>query len=160
MRLADPDCPIGDSNTNFSIDLQSPHISSLFPSEGPKGQWITLNGADFGATAGTVRFIRRSDNTIINGNFPCGPTGWTNTQIIAELPVAAGFNSGDVLEIQIERPDGRNGNFGTFTVNNTPLGPGVCAISKSCGEVNTIFDISGKRFGTVKEKVIFKNNNR
>ena len=39
------------------------------------------------------------------------------------------------------------------------LWAGVCAISKSCGEVNTIFDISGKRFGTVKEKVIFKNNN-
>ncbi|KKU25534.1 MAG: hypothetical protein UX39_C0026G0006, partial [Candidatus Magasanikbacteria bacterium GW2011_GWA2_46_17] len=45
---ADPDCPIGDSNTNFSIDIQSPHISSQSRKQGPKGQAITLAGTDFG----------------------------------------------------------------------------------------------------------------
>ncbi|KKU25531.1 MAG: hypothetical protein UX39_C0026G0003 [Candidatus Magasanikbacteria bacterium GW2011_GWA2_46_17] len=107
---------------------------------------------------GIVRFINIADRAQrAVANFPCGKFGWTNTQIIIELPVDAPFNATDVLEIQIERTDGRHSNFGKFTVNSDPLGPGICAISESCGESGTLFNVAGKRFGTAGGNIVFRN---
>ena len=163
--ISDPDCPIGDSNTNFSIDIQSPHISSQSREQGPKGQAITLAGNDFGdgdndageddadddAVDGIVRFIRQGDRAVVNAIFPCGASSWLINRVIAEFPVDTGavvVNDGQIFDVQIERTDGRNSNFGTFTITGGTPGPVMCAIAPDCGPTGTSVTIDGKRFGT------------
>ena len=141
----------GVESNGMPLGVTSPHINSLSPVSAPVGQWVTLNGVNFGITPGTVRFIRRSDGVMFNGNFPCGSTGWGDTRIIVEFPVDSNpFIVGDALEIQIERSDGIHGNFGSFNVTAGTPGPGICTLAPSCGPTGTSVDITGKRFGATQ----------
>ncbi|TAN57910.1 DUF4215 domain-containing protein [Patescibacteria group bacterium] len=149
-------CPGGASNA-VNLDVLSPRLKAISPSNGGPGSWITIyantaNPANgFGAAAGSADLIDSAGNRIPL-SFPCA-LGWSDGYIIAEIPLGTAAGS---YAVQVTRADNRHSNLGSFTVDASPIGPGICALSLSCGEINTAFDISGKRFGAAVDQVVFK----
>ena len=84
----------------------APALTSLSPSTGTAGTMVTVNGSNFGASAGTssVRF---------NGT-PASPSSWSNTRIAA--PVPAGATTGNV----VVTVNGASSNAMPFTVSSPP----------------------------------------
>ncbi len=96
----------------------SPVITSITPDNGPRGQWATINGYNFGDEPGEVYFY----NEQLAELAPCS-IQWTNTYIIAIVP--PGAESGGVY---IKTARGLDSNKVQFTVNNKPLAAGLCDV--------------------------------
>ncbi len=96
----------------------SPVITSISPDNGPQSQWVTINGYNFGDEHGEVYFY----NEQLAELAPCS-VKWTNNYIIAIVP--PGADSGNVY---IKTAKGLESNRVQFTVNNNPVGPGLCDV--------------------------------
>ncbi len=72
------------SNTDktFTVTAPAPTISSLFPTSGPVGTPVTINGSNFGATQG-------SSTVTFNGTNAGVATSWGDTQIVINVPSGA-----------------------------------------------------------------------
>jgi len=131
------------------FDVQAPHITSLSPGSGGPGQWVTINGADFGPTTGRVVF-RKVGSEIDGASVTCATANWTDTRILTKLPENAPFVAGDSLVVQIIRPSiagaERHSNLRPFTVS-TQVGPGLCSVTPSCGLQGSTVTLDGERFG-------------
>ena len=122
-----------------------PYITSLAPSTGPHGAWVTIRGGNFGVcpvrgTAVTdacvVTFAANNSSRVLGDSLPTCNNTWTDSEIIAKVPAAAGNNADKMVSVRSEAwplpigtlevpPTSRK----PFTVdNNIPLGPGLCAI--------------------------------
>ena len=103
----------------------APVITAISPDNGPKGQWVTIKGYNFGHDEGEVYFYNNQEAELA----PCY-VRWTNTYILSIVP--EGAQSGDVY---IKTAKGLESNRVRFTVNNNPLGAGLCdvyTVFKTC----------------------------
>lgn len=91
----------------------------LSPDDGAVGTWVTISGCYFGNSRGLVEYGN------VAGAWPdpaiCGPSTWSNQQIISEVPVGAGT---DV--IKIKRTDNAQAISPTAFVVNDLNRPGIC----------------------------------
>lgn len=123
-------------------DLYPPIITSIDPPSTTKGSYITISGTHFG-NAGTVYFTKTEGNSCpgagcsLASSLPasCG-TAWTDTQIIAKVPVDQEFTLGKYFVI-VRRGDGVNtlassGKENIEVVTGDPR-PSVCKITPSRG---------------------------
>lgn len=133
---------------NFRVEATGgePRIDRLTPDRGPKQQYLTITGANFGRATGTVTFEKDGVNTLASTDFPaaCRRDGlWSDKQILVKVPdLTAG-----TYNVSMERPDGEGSNVVDFEVNNDPLAPGICLVDPSKGPVGTPVDVYGERLG-------------
>ncbi len=89
-----------------SISISDPFINTLSKYSGQAGEEITIYGSNFGSTQGSI-----------TSNGVATPiTTWTDTQIIASVPVEA--TSGPIV---VHTLDGRDSNGVLFTVTIPPV---------------------------------------
>jgi hypothetical protein len=136
----------------------APVITSITPNNGPNKQWVTIKGYNFGTYVEGRSQVRFYNEQV--AAFPPAPCQnyWTNTQIIVVVPDQA--RSGDVYLVTEK---GLTSNLVKFTVNNKPLGPGLCELSPSVAAEGTSISAKGDRFdeagdGRGNDNIIFNNN--
>ncbi len=123
----------GASNTDIIFSMPKPVISTISPSSGPTGTQVQINGSGFGATQGSsvLQF------TCSGGITAPGIVSWSDTQIVATVPVTA--ISGSVKVIS-------GGVTGNTNINFTVPAPVITAISPSSGGVGTQVTVTGSGF--------------
>lgn len=125
-----------------NINVLSPHITTLNPTSGGPGQFVTINGTDFGS-GGTVYF-RKPGGADIPGELTTCSDGWGGTEVLIKVP--EGFAVGDDVLVQIQTSASRRSNLRAFTISDQ-VGPGLCDIQPQCGTVDTPITLTGDGFG-------------
>ena len=69
------------NGVNFTVPPPPPSISGLSPSTGAIGSFVTISGANFGASQGT--------STVTFNGISSTPTSWSASSVIAPVPVGA-----------------------------------------------------------------------
>ncbi|MEK7516420.1 MAG: Ig-like domain-containing protein, partial [Patescibacteria group bacterium] len=141
----------------------TPRIDYLDPSSGPPTQYVSIFGANFGSTPGTVLFRLPGEpptpptDALALTDFPpaCGDNFWRDSVIVVKVPLRYPDDM-NILPaphtILVRRADGMEASAAApFGVNSNPTVPGVCAISPTGGPVGTSVMISGERFGITGE---------
>ena len=149
------------NQVNFRIDTRAPsaapQINSISPDRGAVGQYITLQGSNFGATVGRVTFRRADGATgIADTSFPaaCGTGFWSDSAVTVKVPanVSAGIGNEAVtpgaFTIVVERADAQVSAPANFTVQAGTPTPGICALRPSSGPVGTVVEAVGENFGS------------
>ncbi|HKV90947.1 MAG TPA: IPT/TIG domain-containing protein, partial [Candidatus Angelobacter sp.] len=113
---------------DYAIPGQS--ISSLTPNTGPVGTQVTIAGTAFGSPQGTSTLTFNGQTATINS--------WTNTQIVATVPVTAPTGPAVVTV------GGVNSNAVTFTVPPPHIG----GLQPNGGDPGTSVAINGSGFQT------------
>lgn len=139
----------GNGATNCDVTVDSPYLSAVSPEDAAPGDYITLQGLNFGSSTGAVYF-RSADGINVLAEFPpdsCGDT-WTDTQIIVIVP--DDFAVGTALDIQVQTSEINGSHFSNpqdFSISDADR-PSVCSIAPSChdtaGQTSTI---TGQKFG-------------
>ena len=70
-----------ESNFSMPLPVPRPLISGISPSGASIGSSVTINGSNFGPSQGT--------NTLTFNGIPTPTLSWSNTQIVAQVPVGA-----------------------------------------------------------------------
>ena len=143
-----------------------PQLSSITPASGPKGEYVTLSGDNFGESLGTVIFRnpRAGDEARADVNFPasCSEDFWHNNSVTVKVPRRYNDGVTELAEIlhtvRITRADGATSNTVDFTVTSGTPRPGLCRIFPDNGPTGTNVIASGERFGAVAGEVIFSQN--
>lgn len=133
---------------------QPPVITRISPDNGPAGQWVSIMGYNFGQykldlgdenyAYGKIYFYNQAEAELA----PCEIGSWSDNLIIAVVP--PDVRSGDVYimtayEIESNRK--------TYTLNDKPLGPGLCYLKdesnqlKYSGKANDFVRAVGDKFG-------------
>ena len=140
-----------------------PVIASIDPPTGPKGEYVTLTGTNFGYTVGTVHFKNKSSGTDAIGDtsFPeaCSVGFWKETSVIVKVPQqflnTTGLVAGD-YDVTLVRSDNAESNVMGFTVNDATPKPGICSITPSVGPEGTKdVTLEGERFGSSADTITF-----
>ena len=111
----------------------TPVISSLSLIAGRPGAWMTVTGANFGATQGT--------STVTFNGTPATPLRWDDTQIAVTVPAAA--TTGNIMVTV----GGVASNGSPFTVGTMPV---IFSLSQVTGIVGTSLTITGVNFGVAQ----------
>ena len=93
---------VASNGLSFTVTSPAPSITSVSPSTGPVGSSVTIAGANFGTTQGTVTF---------NG-VAATPTSWSAASIVALVP--SGATTGNV----VVTAGGQTSNGVLFTVGS------------------------------------------
>lgn len=132
----------------------TPSIRSVSPDSGPRGEYITIFGSNFGAATGKVTFLKGTAAADADISFPegCGLDYWQDDMIIVKVP--SGMNDTTAVtpgsyEIQVARADARVSNRVAFTVNDKTPKPGICKIDPDNGPPGKRVTLIGERFGDV-----------
>jgi hypothetical protein len=112
-----------------------PNITSVSPTSGPIGTSVTITGANFGPTVGTIQSYVTFNGTQTRAS------NWTNTSITA--PVPAGTTTGNVVVYVGGVPS--NGILFTVT-----LPPSITSLSPNLGPPGASVTITGTNFGTTQ----------
>lgn len=120
-------------NYDSYVDLwQAPAITGVTPSSGPPGTSVSITGAYFGSTQGSVTF-NGTQGVVSN---------WSDTSISATPP--SGIAPGAV-PVVVTSASGVASNSVTFTV--TP-GPSISSLSPTSGCASSSVTIAGTTFGS------------
>ena len=138
----------------FTIDGVAdgdPIILEVSPNQGPKGQYLTISGANFGNTQGQLKFYDGLTDFDGDFTFPleCSDSYWQDGSIVVKVPDSA--HNGNVHQIQVTRSgDSKKSNLYDFDVTNGVPGPGLCKIDPDNGPANDSFTINlyGDNFST------------
>jgi hypothetical protein len=120
----------------------APKITSLSPTNGKPGTWVTVNGCFLGNDWGKVKV--KNTEAVKPDEIMCGNT-WTNTQVVAEVDAATSMGVGSVEVIRT----GDNSNVissSQFVVDSITQ-PGICKLSPVRGKKNSVVDIKGQNLG-------------
>jgi hypothetical protein len=126
---------VGGSVSNglaFTVTPPPPSITSLSPSSGPVGMWLTINGTNFGTTVGTVTF---------NGVPTTSGGSWSTTSISVAVPVGA--TTGNV----VVTAGGIPSNGVLFTVTPAPV---ITSVSPASGAYGISVTLIGTGFGSIQ----------
>ncbi len=93
-----------DSQIVVPLPVVVPTISALLPTLGPVGTSVTISGSNFGATQGT--------STITFNGTGATPSSWSNTAIVAPVPMGA------TTGLVVVTVGGNASNGVSFTVNH------------------------------------------
>jgi len=122
---------VGGQASNGIPFTVTPKINTLSPSSGAIGASITISGTSFGATQGT--------STVAFNGITTTPTSWSDTSIVAPVPVGAA--TGPVVVTVA----GNASNGVAFTVI-----PQISSLSPNSGPIGTSVTISGTNFGATQ----------
>jgi hypothetical protein len=112
---------------SFSVPGTGPSVTSLSPSSGPVGAFVTITGANFGATQGA--------STVAFNGIAVIAAGWSPTSILVIVP--SGATTGNlVVTVSGTASSGLN-----FTVV-----PSITSLSPTSGADGTIVTINGNSF--------------
>lgn len=133
-----------------------PVIDTVTPDNGPLGEYVTIQGRNFGSRIGRVNFRRADGVALADTSFPdgCSAAFWTDTSITVKVPRIIRAGLGDealtpgAYQIEVERQDTVVSNRVNFTVNTNPARPGLCAIRPVAGPIGTEVEVIGERLGT------------
>ncbi|MEK7615147.1 MAG: IPT/TIG domain-containing protein, partial [Patescibacteria group bacterium] len=132
------------------------------PNWGPKGQYITIFGTNFGSAIGAVRFkTGLGKNALGDTIFPpqCGDAFWHDTSITVKVPDEYDTNTAvepGAHQISVVRADGQISNLIDFNVTSGVPGPSICLLDPSSGPVTTTsVEILGENLGTIPGTVTF-----
>lgn len=147
----------------FTVNSQAggdPIINQITPDSGPRGQYLTILGANFGDQAGTVTFSRGGNDTLADISFPaqCSEDYWRDDSIVVKVPNLGVAND---YQVKVTRSsDGKNSNIQQFAVVTGAPGPGICAMQPDNGPANDLFAVSlfGDNFGSSNDVVKFFDN--
>src|SRR5260370_3301079 len=117
-----------------------PGIAGLSPNSGMAGSSITITGANFGATQGSVTF---------NG-VASAISSWGDKTIVAKVPVGA--TTGNVV---VTTGAGAQSAGAKFTVFNPGTGVMITSLSAIAGAPGSLLTITGVNFGTAQGAVTF-----
>ncbi|MCR4278839.1 MAG: Ig-like domain-containing protein [bacterium] len=139
-----------------------PAVLSIDPTEGPRGEYVTLFGNNFGWNKGTVRFRNNAtqEEALADTNFPatCADTYWSSTNVVVKVPQQF-LNNTQIIPggytVRLIRSDNVESNTMPFTVVNGNAKPGICSISPSSGPLGTPVTLSGERFGATVGNLTF-----
>ncbi len=151
-----------ESNSSF-FDVTAPHINAgPLPVQGGYGQYITIQGIQFGTTEGSIFLKSVSDPSLeyAADRTDCSVSSWRDSEVVVKIP--AGIPLGQYY-IQMERSDGSRSNIApeVFEVTSDAPGPGLCGVSPVCpsgnsgGSVGDLRTLEGVRFGTSPGTVWF-----
>jgi len=127
-----------DSYLTNSIYFSVTSLSSLSPSYGPQGTFVTLNGSNFGSAPGT-NFVKFNGLTAV-------ANAWSDTQIVAQVP--SGATAGNVTV----NVNGVDTNSKSFSVTN------ITSITPGYGPEKMSVTIGGIGFGPAQGTSILKFN--
>ncbi len=135
--------------TKENEPYDGPIISSIDPSTGPVGQYVTIRGSGFGATKSTSKvFFGPVTGFEADYAFPdvCAQSVWTDKQIIIKVP--SGISSGQSFPLTVARSGFNPADSGnlTFNVTTGTPNPGVCSVEPSLGQPNSQTTIWGEYF--------------
>lgn len=154
----------GGNNSNgaaFSIPVAAdgtPHITTISPSSGPVGEYVTITGNNFGTSPGKVSFVSGNDTVIGGTDFPlaCGNSYWHDNSVTVKVPSGL-LETG--AKIKITRADAvESDNSADFKITSGAPKPGICRIDPSSGPVGITYVLSGERLGASKGHVTFRND--
>jgi RHS repeat-associated protein len=119
------------SNTSFSVP--PPHVSSVTPNVGTAGTQITVTGSGFHATQGP-------GNVVFNNNTTATIISWSDTQIVATVPVGASTGAMTVWQNV----------YGNSDVAFSLISPRITGLVPASGPVGTQVQINGSGFGATQ----------
>lgn len=146
------------------IQSGPPQIFSLDPGKGPKEEYVTLFGKNFGYSIGKVIFRNKltGDEALGDTSFPaaCANGFWSETNVIVKVPtqflnkqsLAAPGDYG----VKLIRSDNAMSNAVDFTATAGNAKPGICSIVPNVGPVNTPVAVTGERFGANTGSLTFQ----
>ncbi|MEK7624795.1 MAG: LamG-like jellyroll fold domain-containing protein, partial [Patescibacteria group bacterium] len=140
-----------------------PTITSVSPTSGPAGQYITVTGRNFGALNGKVSFTAGATQLDGDFSFPaaCQANVWSDTQVIVKAPVGI---TGQSYTVQIETGESPSKTSlinpsQSFKGASGPPGPGICSISPGGGPIplpsGQKVTLQGEYFTPATDKVDF-----
>lgn len=142
----------------FHVDQSAtavdPVILDMSPNRGSVGEYVTINGKNFGSSRGSVLFVKTGRGTL-NGdfNFPsaCEANVWTNEKIIVKFPNDLSLGYGDYTVIVRTAENSYSSNSGPkFAFEYGTAAPGICRIDPNNGPIpfadNNVMNIHGEYF--------------
>ncbi len=155
-------------SSGFCIDgkcANKPVIKSVDPQNGKAGTYVTITGANFGFTPGTVTFVGNpnstADDKVAQPPAACVAAGarvWSNSQAIVAVPDGAASGPIEIKNAESQLTDRTNTDPGPaipdFLVDNTAH-PGLCAFNPSGDIVGKEADALGQGFGLSSGKIWF-----
>ncbi|MEO5928079.1 MAG: Ig-like domain-containing protein [Patescibacteria group bacterium] len=143
----------------------SPVIGTIDPSTGPKQEYVTLTGTNFGGSIGTVRFKNKTSGQEALGDtaFPaaCTEGYWKDNTVIIKVPnsfITAGAVIAGDYAVRLIRSDAVESNEVNFSVTAGTPKPGICAISPTVGPLGTPVTVSGEHFTGTTGSVTFQSS--
>jgi RHS repeat-associated protein len=121
------------SNNTVSFAVGTMVVTSVSPATVLAGSQFQINGSGFGASQGS--------STVGWGGYNPTIVSWSDTQITAVTPPAAGTNPVTVTEGSVTS---------NADINLIVLGPTVTSISPTSGPVGTQVQINGNNFGATQ----------
>ncbi|MEK7103042.1 MAG: hypothetical protein AAB870_01710, partial [Patescibacteria group bacterium] len=139
----------------FSLNTPTtnPSISKLWPESGGRGQYITVEGANFGATQGRTVFIRRGVEIAADIPTQGGCEGQTWHDKYAVIKVPTNLELGQYT-VKLYRTDNQVTREVSFTVTSAPSSPGICAITPDNGPAGIAVKVYGEKFGNNAGRII------
>lgn len=142
-----------------------PTILSVDPEQGPRGEYVSVVGTNFGWNKGTVRFRNNltQEEALADTNFPaaCTENQWSSTGVVVKVPQQF-LNNAQIqaggYTVRLIRSDNVASNSVPFTVTAGDAKPGICAINPSSGPIGTAVTVSGERFGSSVGNITFFDN--
>ncbi|MFA5935876.1 MAG: Ig-like domain-containing protein [Patescibacteria group bacterium] len=142
-----------------------PVVTVIDPSTGPRSEYVTLSGTNFGFSVGTVRFRNKISGQEALGDtaFPaaCAEGYWKETSVVMKVPssfITQGAVTPGDYSVRLVRSDAVESNEVDFVVSSVPAKPGICAISPTVGPIGTPVTFIGERFGGTADTVTFTSN--
>lgn len=137
-----------------SVTAADPVILDISPNRGSRGEYVTINGKNFGSSKGSILFVKTGSGTL-NGdfNFPsaCDANVWTDEKIIVKFPNDLSFGYGDYTVIVRTAENSYSSNSGPkFNLELGVPAPGICRIDPNNGPIpfvdNNTMNIHGEYF--------------
>ncbi len=135
--------------TKENEPYDGPIISSIEPSSGPIGQYVTIRGSGFGSSKSTSKvFFGDTGGREADYAFPdvCAESVWDDKQIVVKVP--AGIADNTSYKLTIERAGFPTADSGTqmFEVTSGSPNPGICRLQPSLGQPNSEVIFWGEYF--------------
>lgn len=139
-----------------------PTITGIDPESGAIGEYITISGANFGGSTGTVWFASEESGllALASTDFPdaCDEDYWDDDSITVIVPDAF-QNEDDVTAgaytVYVTTAEGADSATEDFTIEAGEPGPGICRLSPSTAEAGDTVVIYGERLGGTEGTVTF-----
>lgn len=134
----------------------TPEITEVSPPSGAPGTYVTITGTGFGSGTGTVTFVDSTGASTVEAEIPSCAEGWSDTEIIVEVPATAGDGEITVTTAQdlVDATDDDNGSLiDDFDVNEIER-PNLCRLSPSTGYASSAVGLTGTNFGEAQDDSI------
>ncbi len=147
----DSDCSSGECVDGVCVDRVK--ITDMSPGDGAEGNLVTIEGASFGSTPGTVTFLGGDgdDDDVDTSAYTCNAeVQWSDTEIIVEIPTGAvdGYIAVTTADGDTDTTNDDYGpNMAEFDVNAI-VRSGICQLSPDSGEPETSVGVYGIGFGS------------